>query len=140
MRFVRSAALLTVIVLPASLFAQKQSVTAPGVNATATLTPGIREGNILYVSGQLGVSRDAPDSTIQGQTKRALENVQKIVEAAGNGMYRIALDGGRHETLGYLSGKMRRYRIRIVPGDQVRVKLSAYDLTRGRIVYRERTS
>ena len=83
MRSVNSAALLAVLLVPASLFAQKQSVTAPGMNATATLTPGIRYGNILYVSGQLGTSRDAPDSTIQGQTKRALENVQKVVEAAG---------------------------------------------------------
>jgi 2-iminobutanoate/2-iminopropanoate deaminase len=89
MRLIRSAALLAAAVVPASLFAQKQSVTAPGMNATATLTPGIREGNILYVSGQLGTSRDAPDSTIQGQTKRALENVQKIVEAAGSTMANV---------------------------------------------------
>jgi 2-iminobutanoate/2-iminopropanoate deaminase len=41
------------------------------------------------VSGQLGTSRDAPDSTIQGQTKRALENVQKIVEAAGSTMANV---------------------------------------------------
>jgi len=89
MRFVRSAAFLAAVALPASLLAQKQSVTAPGMNATATLTPGIRDGNILYVSGQLGTSRDAPDSTIQGQTKRALENVQKIVEAAGSTMANV---------------------------------------------------
>lgn len=86
MRSVNSAALLAALLVPASLFAQKQSVTAPGMNATATLTPGIRYGNILYVSGQLGTSRDAPDSTIQGQTKRALENVQKVVQAAGGTM------------------------------------------------------
>jgi reactive intermediate/imine deaminase len=91
MRFIRSAAFLAAVVLPASLLAQKQSVTAPGMNATATLTPGIRAGNILYVSGQLGTSRDAPDSTIQGQTKRALENVQKIVEAAGSTMANVFL-------------------------------------------------
>ncbi len=86
MRSLNSAALLAALLAPASLFAQKQSVTAPGASATATLTPGIRFGNVLYVSGQLGTSRDAPDSTIQGQTKRALENVQKIVEAAGGTM------------------------------------------------------
>jgi translation initiation factor IF-1 len=60
-----------------------------------------------------------------------------IVEAFGSGMFRISLDNG-HETLGYTSGKMRRYRIRIAPGDRVKVELSPYDLTRGRIVYRER--
>lgn len=86
MRSVKSAALLAALLVPASLCAQRQSVTAPGMNATATLTPGIRYGNILYVSGQLGTSRDAPDSTIQGQTKRALENVQKVVQAAGGTM------------------------------------------------------
>ena len=61
----------------------------------------------------------------------------QIVEAYGTGMYRIALDGG-HETLGYTSGKMRRYRIKIVPGDRIKVELSPYDLKRGRIVFRYR--
>jgi translation initiation factor IF-1 len=60
----------------------------------------------------------------------------EIVEALRNGMFRIALDNG-HETLGYTSGRMRRYRIRINPGDRVKIQLSPYDLTRGRIVYRE---
>jgi translation initiation factor IF-1 len=50
-------------------------------------------------------------------------------------MFRIKLDND-HETLGYTAGKMRRYRIRILPGDRVRVELSPYDLTRGRITYR----
>ena len=47
-------------------------------------------------------------------------------------MYRIALDNG-HETLGYTAGKMRRYRIKILPGDRITVELSPYDLARGRI-------
>jgi translation initiation factor IF-1 len=61
----------------------------------------------------------------------------EVVEAFRSGMYKIALDNG-HETLAYTAGKMRRYRIRINPGDRVNVELSAYDLTRGRIVYRYR--
>ena len=61
----------------------------------------------------------------------------EVVEALSNGKYRIALDNG-HETLGYTSGKMRRYRIRILPGDRVQIELSAYDLNRGRIIYRHR--
>ena len=52
-------------------------------------------------------------------------------------MFRIQLDNG-HETLGYAAGKMRRYRIKIFLGDRVKVELSPYDLTRGRIVYRYR--
>jgi translation initiation factor IF-1 len=61
----------------------------------------------------------------------------EVVEAFRGGMYRVSLDNG-HETLGYVSGKMRRYRIRINPGDRVTVELSAYDLTRGRITFRQR--
>ena len=52
-------------------------------------------------------------------------------------MYKISLDNG-HEALGYTAGKMRRYRIKILPGDRVKIELSPYDLSRGRIVYRHR--
>ena len=61
----------------------------------------------------------------------------EVVEALRNRMFRILLDNG-HETLGYTAGKMRRYRIKILPGDRVNVELSPYDLSRGRIVYRHR--
>jgi translation initiation factor IF-1 len=61
----------------------------------------------------------------------------EVMEAFRNGMYRIALENG-HETLGYTAGKMRRPRIRIVPGDKIKVELSAYDRNRGRIVNRYR--
>ena len=61
----------------------------------------------------------------------------EVVEALGNAMYRISLDNG-HETVGYAAGKMRRYRIRILPGDRIKVELSPYDLKRGRIVFRYR--
>ena len=59
----------------------------------------------------------------------------EVLEALSNGKYLIGLDNG-HETLGYTAGKMRRYRIRILPGDRIKIELSPYDLTRGRIVYR----
>lgn len=58
-----------------------------------------------------------------------------MVEALRNSMFRIALENG-HETLGYTSGRMRRFRIKIFPGDKVKVEVSPYDLNRGRIVYR----
>ena len=67
-----------------------------------------------------------------------LEMEGEIVEALRNRMFRIKLDNG-HETLGYTAGKMRRYRIRMLLGDRVRIELSPYDLTRGRIVYRLRS-
>ena len=56
-------------------------------------------------------------------------------EALPNTMFRVKLDNG-HTVLGHISGKMRRYYIRILPGDRVKVELSPYDLTRGRITYR----
>jgi translation initiation factor IF-1 len=52
-------------------------------------------------------------------------------------MFRVVLDND-HEVLAHMAGRMRRFRIRINPGDRVRVELSPYDLTRGRIVYREK--
>jgi translation initiation factor IF-1 len=53
-------------------------------------------------------------------------------------MYRVQLDNG-HEALGYTAGKMRKFRIRILLGDRVKIELSPYDLTRGRITYRHRS-
>ena len=58
-----------------------------------------------------------------------------ITEALPNTQFTVELDNG-HEVLAYISGKMRKYYIRILLGDRVRVELSPYDLTRGRIVYR----
>jgi translation initiation factor IF-1 len=64
-----------------------------------------------------------------------LEFEGEVIEALRSGMFRIKLDNN-HEALGYMAGKMRRYRIRILPGDRVKVELSPYDLGRGRIVFR----
>jgi translation initiation factor IF-1 len=58
-----------------------------------------------------------------------------VVESLPNTTFRIQLDNG-HEMLAYLSGKMRKYYIRVLLGDRVRVELSPYDLDRGRIIYR----
>lgn len=59
----------------------------------------------------------------------------EVLEALPNAMFRVKLDTG-HEVLAHVSGKMRIHFIRILPGDRVKVELSPYDLTRGRIVYR----
>ena len=61
----------------------------------------------------------------------------EIVEALPNTMFRVQVDGG-HRVLATISGKMRKNYIRILPGDRVKVELSAYDLSRGRITYRHR--
>ena len=64
--------------------------------------------------------------------------VQGVVkEALPNAMFLVELENG-HEVLGHISGKMRKFRIRVLPGDTVTVELSPYDLTRGRITFRPR--
>ncbi len=60
-----------------------------------------------------------------------------VEEALPNAMFRVQLENG-HEVLAHISGKMRKFRIRVMPGDQVTVELSPYDLTRGRITFRPR--
>ena len=69
--------------------------------------------------------------------EEAIEIEGTVRESLPNTMFRVELQNG-HRVLAHLSGKMRRYYIRIVPGDRVRVALSPYDLNRGRIIYRER--
>ena len=67
--------------------------------------------------------------------------VEAIVKASlPNAMFRLEIQMGekKHEIIGHISGKMRRNYIRITPGDKVLVQLSPYDLTKGRIVYRQR--
>ena len=66
-----------------------------------------------------------------------IEMEGEITESLRNRMFRIQLDNG-HQMIGYTAGKMKRYRIRMGPGDRVKVEVSAYDLDRGRIVYRLR--
>ena len=65
----------------------------------------------------------------------AIEVEGTVVEPLPNAMFRVALDNG-HRVLAHDSGKMRMHFIRILPGDKVKVELSPYDLTRGRITYR----
>ncbi len=62
----------------------------------------------------------------------------KIVDTLPNAMFRVELENG-HTVLAYLSGKMRKYYIRVLLGDRVKVEMSPYDLTKGRITYRHRT-
>ncbi|MEX0639357.1 MAG: translation initiation factor IF-1 [Balneolaceae bacterium] len=59
----------------------------------------------------------------------------EIIEALPNAQFRVELDNG-HEVLAHVSGKMRMYYIKILPGDRVQVEMSPYDLSKGRITYR----
>lgn len=69
--------------------------------------------------------------------EEAIEIDGVVKESLPNTMFKVELKNG-HVILAHLSGKMRKFYIRIVPGDKVRVALSPYDLTRGRIIYREK--
>jgi 2-iminobutanoate/2-iminopropanoate deaminase len=84
---------LCIVAAPSAVMAQaasaKQVVTVPGTQPYALLSAGIRVGDMLYASGQLGMRRDAPDSTIEGQTRVALENTKAVMEAGGTSMANV---------------------------------------------------
>ena len=65
----------------------------------------------------------------------AIEQDGTIVEALSNAMFRVELEKG-HEITAHISGKMRMHYIKILPGDKVKVEMSPYDLSKGRIVFR----
>lgn len=71
------------------------------------------------------------------QKEEALEVEGVVTQALANTRFRVEIEGG-HIVMAHVAGRMRKHFIRIVPGDRVRVELSPYDLTKGRIVYRER--
>lgn len=85
-----------------------------------------------------------PEQEAQEQeAKRAAAKSNKIevegvvVEPLPNAMFRVELDN-KHQILAHISGRMRKFFIKILPGDKVTVELSPYDLTRGRITYRKK--
>ena len=72
----------------------------------------------------------------RGSTKEEKMEIEgTVIETLPNTFFKVKLDND-HEVLAYLSGKMRRYYIRVLLGDRVLVEISPYDLTRGRITYR----
>jgi translation initiation factor IF-1 len=71
------------------------------------------------------------------KTEEKIETRGTVIEALPNTQFRVRLDNG-HEIIAYLSGKMRKYYIRIILGDMVTVQISPYDLTRGRITFRHK--
>lgn len=100
----------------------------------------------MYLVGPLRIENSfrSRRGEIFGITERyvmAKEDVIQIegtvVEPLPNAMFRVELENG-HRVLAHISGKMRMHFIKILPGDEVLVELSPYDLTRGRIVYRSK--
>jgi translation initiation factor IF-1 len=69
--------------------------------------------------------------------EEAIQVEGKVLETLPNAMFRVELENG-HKVLAHISGKMRMHFIKILPGDKVTIELSPYDLSRGRIIFREK--
>jgi translation initiation factor IF-1 len=67
--------------------------------------------------------------------QKAIEQDGIIIEALGNAMFRVELENG-HKIIAHISGKMRMHYIKILTGDKVKIEMSPYDLTKGRIIFR----
>ena len=104
----------------AFLFRFRCAGIAPGPDSASAAAPG-RGGSAAYEESMA--------------KEDALEIDGVVQEALPNAMFKVELENG-HEVLAHISGKMRKFYIRILPGDKVKVELSPYDLTRGRITYR----
>lgn len=97
---------------------------------------GILDGKVHSIfSNRMGFSTFCKEAALAKE--EAIEVEGSVVEPLPNAMFRVKLDNG-HVVLAHISGKMRKFYIRILPGDRVTVELSPYDLTRGRITYREK--
>jgi translation initiation factor IF-1 len=91
---------------------------------------------VAFSSPELSVPvQGGEQARMSKASQQKVEVEGMIVEALPNTQFRVQLDN-EHTILAYISGKMRKYYIRILLGDRVRVELSPYDLARGRIVYR----
>jgi translation initiation factor IF-1 len=97
------------------------------------------------VHGVCGNTDRLTDVSVPATAERGMASKEEKIEVEGevtealpSTMFRVKLDGG-HDVLTTISGKMRKHYIRILPGDKVKVELSPYDLTRGRITYRHRS-
>lgn len=92
-------------------------------------------------NGALGrpapIDSDPGKRSMEKQKEEALEVEGVVTQALANTRFRVEIEGG-HTVMAHVAGRMRKHFIRIVPGDRVRVELSPYDLTKGRIVFRER--
>ena len=67
--------------------------------------------------------------------QKSIEQDGTVLESLGNAMFRVELENG-HQIIAHISGKMRMHYIRILPGDKVKLEISPYDLTKGRITFR----
>ena len=73
----------------------------------------------------------------QDSTKEVIEVIGRVTEPLPNAMFKVELENG-HIVMAHISGKMRMHYIRIIPGDEVTIEMTPYDLSKGRIVYRKK--
>lgn len=107
-----------------------------GASSASGPSAGLAADNGSAKPGRIpGSDRRRKGDPLPKESADKIELQGTIVEALPGTQFRVRLDNG-HEVLAYLSGKMRRYYIRVLLGDRVMVELSPYDLTRGRITYR----
>jgi len=92
---------------------------------------------MIIDSCEFRIVQSLPEECMAKQKEEALEVEGIVTQALANTRFRVEIDGG-HIVTAHVAGRMRKHFIRIVPGDKVRVELSPYDLTKGRITYRER--
>jgi translation initiation factor IF-1 len=99
--------------------------------------PKKRQDNSTDVN-VVSVGTEATEATEQFPLKKDKIEVEGVVvEPLPNAMFRVELEN-KHRILAHISGRMRKFFIKILPGDKVTVELSPYDLTRGRITYRKK--
>jgi len=95
---------------------------------------GEADYNAALAAAPFAAARRGPDDLAK---EESIEVEGKVIETLPNAFFKVELENG-HVVLAHISGKMRKHYIRILPGDKVTLELSPYDLTRGRITYRER--
>lgn len=103
--------------------------------ACATITGGVRRAATFVLRSSRRDQRGKDAVLATKEKEEAIEVEGEVTEALPNTMFRVVLDN-EHEVLAHMAGKLRRFRIRINPGDRVKVELSPYDLSRGRITFR----
>lgn len=81
------------------------------------------------------MSKKKDAQVIASSSKNFIEEEGRVAELLPAGTFKVDLDNG-HTILAHLSGKMRMFKIRLVPGDKVKVQMTPYDLTKGRITFR----
>jgi translation initiation factor IF-1 len=97
----------------------------------------MRDRSRVAAPSRVGLIFRPAERGIVGKSE-PIEVEATVTTALPNAMFKLRLDNSDHEILGIVSGKMRKHFIRILPGDRVKVQLSPYDLTKGRIVFRQK--